>query len=279
MKGATAGADQHPVLFNHLFASGPATDRGGTVRALVASLLVHATVLAVLLWMGYATQRARAASEGDGLWAGAAGGGGGGSGSEGEQITLIELPAPAAPAAAEPVPAEPTPPEAVTTPPPIPEPPVLDVPLPELSLPAPPKIPAMAPPAPVLAGVGRGNGAGAGTGAGTGPGSGGGMGGGEGGGIGSGTGPGAGSGRVVAPTPAVLLIPPQPPDHLRGKSIVLRLIIDAAGEVRDVDLVPPTGDREYDDKLRRMAADWRFRPARNAANQPVAATFEVTITF
>jgi protein TonB len=112
-----------------------------------------------------------------------------------------------------------------------------------------------------------------------GPGSGGGSGGGTGGGIGSGTGTGTGAGRMQAPVPEFVLIPPSnPPRGVRGDSLVIRLQIDATGKVRDVEF-RSTGDRGYDQKLRRTAMEWRFRPARGPDNRPTAVAYDVTLQF
>ncbi|NJD10136.1 MAG: energy transducer TonB, partial [Gemmatimonadetes bacterium] len=99
------------------------------------------------------------------------------------------------------------------------------------------------------------------------------------GGIGSGIGPGTGRGRLLAPSPNTILIPPQAPSAVKGRTVLVRLAVDSAGIVREVELVPSTGDRKYDEKLRKTAFGWRFRPARDAANRPVAAPFEFEYTF
>ncbi len=177
-------------------------------------------------------------------------------------------------------PVEPEPePEPETPPPPTPAPPA---PAPPTAAPA-----AGSQPNPGAASAGQGGGTGAGTGAGqgegvgpgTGPGSGGGSGGGTGGGIGSGVGPGTGAGRMVAPVPEFVLIPPSnPPRGVRGDSLVVRLNIDVAGKVRDVQF-RSTGDRGYDQKLRRTAMEWRFRPARDPSSKPIAVAYDVTLQF
>ncbi|MBA3969877.1 MAG: TonB family protein [Gemmatimonadetes bacterium] len=66
---------------------------------------------------------------------------------------------------------------------------------------------------------------------------------------------------------------------MAARTVVFILAVDAAGVVRDVELQPPTGDRRYDAALRRMALDWRFKPARDAANRPVAVKYPVTLTI
>jgi protein TonB len=112
-----------------------------------------------------------------------------------------------------------------------------------------------------------------------GPGSGGGSGGGEGGGIGSGVGPGTGKGRIMTPSPEVLLIPPAAPGGVRGKSVVVRLAVDSVGVVKDAEVIPSTGDRKYDSALKRVALGWKFRPARDQSNRPISVLFDVTFTF
>ena len=54
----------------------------------------------------------------------------------------------------------------------------------------------------------------------------------------------------------------------QGRPRVL-LQVDSAGRVRSADVVVSSGDRSYDEQLRRIALGWRFRPARDAANRPV----------
>jgi TonB family protein len=66
---------------------------------------------------------------------------------------------------------------------------------------------------------------------------------------------------------------------MAARTVVFILAVDAEGIVRDVELQPPTGDRRYDAALRRMALDWRFKPARDAANRPVAVKYPVTLTI
>jgi protein TonB len=253
---------------------------------------VHAGILALAVLAG---RKAGYALLDDGtltgISAGAAGGGGGGGGFGGEQVTFVDI---APPAAADPevtltVPEVAPPPEPEVEPEPQPETPPPPVPTPPV--PAPPA----APPAPAPGsqpgtgapsagqgggtGAGQGAGQGVGVGPGTGPGSGGGTGGGTGGGIGSGVGPGTGAGRMVAPVPEFVLIPPSnPPRGVRGDSLVVRLNIDATGKVRDVEF-RSTGDRGYDQKLRRTALEWRFRPARDPASKPIAVAYDVTLQF
>lgn len=263
--------DGSPRLLSHLFFSEAldARDRS-SAWSFAAAVLLHILVLALALSpVGHHLLKTETdPGVGTGIGAGAAGGGGGGRDEQ-----LIALQAPPAPAEGE-----------IEVPPP--PPPAVDMPVIE-----PPKLPQLAmasvqttTPAAVSAGAastgGSGTGAGAGTGPGTGPGSGGGSGGGEGGGIGSGVGPGIGRGRILAPKPEFVLLPPTPtPGPVKGKSVVVRLAIDAGGMVRDVELIPSTGDRGFDQALRRTAMAWHFQPARDAANRAVAVTYDVTFDF
>ena len=281
--------EQHPPpndrVLTHLFfsASDAAHDRVSLPSGLLA-LLLHALLL--LLALGpvgrHLLKTETDPGVGTGIGAGAAGGGGGG---RSEEVSMVTLIAPAE-AAAAPVPVPVPVPAPVPPPPPPPEPvlPRIDPP----KLPPPPSLPVTAAmtattlPAirAALAAGGEGTGVGSGRGPGIGPGSGGGSGGGEGGGIGSGKGPGIGRGRLLAPAPDFLLLPPTPtPGAARGKTILVRLAIDGSGVVRDVELIPSTGDRGFDQALRRTALGWHFRPARDAANNAVAVTYDVTFNF
>ncbi|MBX6363266.1 MAG: energy transducer TonB, partial [Gemmatimonadetes bacterium] len=99
-------------------------------------------------------------------------------------------------------------------------------------------------------------------------------------GTGTGVGDGSGGGRILAPSPEFLLLPPTPaPSSLKGRTIVVRVAIDATGVVRQVELLPSTGDRGYDRSLRETALGWRFRPARDASNRPIAITYDVSFSF
>ncbi len=116
-----------------------------------------------------------------------------------------------------------------------------------------------------------GGGTGGGAGAGSGPGTGAGVGQGSGGG-------GAGDG-IRPPSPLTILVPPTATASVRGKAARVLLQVDSAGRVRSADVVVSSGDRSYDEQLRRIALGWRFRPARDAANRPVPYPFEVSVTF
>ena len=120
-------------------------------------------------------------------------------------------------------------------------------------------------------GAGAGTGGGLGTGVGTGSGAG----------VGSGSGAGSGPGGdgVRPPAPLTILIPPTATAGVRGKTATVLLQVDTVGAVRDANVVVSSGDRDYDEALRRIAMRWRFRPARDAADRPVPYPFEVSIAF
>ncbi len=257
-----------------LFFTRPERDQRDTAKSAVVSAVLHLLIVLSLITVTRHGLTLLSGDQGAGTGIGAGPAGGGGGGGRDEQISIL-IPEP---------------------PPPAPEDPQLTIPAkvedikpeevkPEEvvaartdTLPAPP---ANATPAPPTGGTGggEGTGAGPGTGPGTGPGSGGGSGGGEGGGIGSGIGPGMGRGRIITPSPEVLLIPPEAPGRVRGKTVVVRLQVDTVGVVRDAEIIPSTGDRKFDAALKRVALGWRFRPARNPANRPVSVLFDVTFTF
>lgn len=261
-----------------LFFTRPEREDRDTAKGAAGSLAFHLLLILTIILLTRAgvlaiTEMSQGA--GTGIGAGPAGGGGGGGRSQQVSI-LIPTPAPQEPAEA-----------ALLIPRKLeemkpPEPPKVEPEVPVVakvdSLPQPPVNPVPLPPTGGI-GTGEGTGTGPGTGPGVGPGSGGGTGGGEGGGIGSGVGPGIGRGKVIAPSPEVLLIPPNPPGSVRGKTVVVRLAVDSVGVVRDADVIPPTGDRKYDAALKRVAMGWRFRAARDQTNRPVSVLFDVTFTF
>jgi protein TonB len=260
------------ALLTHLFFTVPAERKDARWRGIAGSLAIHSLLLALALWLTSPRGLLLLTDlgVGAGVSKGAAGGGGGG----GEDVAYMELSSP--PKAQEAV-------EQVVPEPPPPVPPPVPVPTP---VPAPEVKPVETPVVQQVAILGAANGtgtqtAGSGTGAGPGqgPGSGGGSGGGEGGGIGTSVGPGTGKGRILAPYPEFLLIPPTAPGNVRGKTVTVRLAIDESGAVRDVELMPATGDRGYDKELKRVAQGWKFKPARDPGNNPVAVQFDVVFTF
>lgn len=243
----------------------PADDRGSRSVSFMVAVVLHA-LLGALLLTARAPLQSRPGPVGRALSAAAGDGGGGGGGGGGERIHLLHLPPPPADALPD-LPATPR----VATP---------DLILPDPSLTAMAEVlPSM--PEPVLGGV---PGAGRDPSAGLGAGAGGGRGGGTGPGVGPGSGPKSGGGTgggdgVRPPAPLTILIPPPATASVRGKAATMRLQVDSSGAVRDADVVVSSGDRGYDEKLRRIAMGWRFRPARDAANRAVPYPFEVSLRF
>jgi hypothetical protein len=71
--------------------------------------------------------------------------------------------------------------------------------------------------------------------------------------------------RVVPPRPRGLTLPPgDRPSDARGKEIEVWVYVSAAGRVvpDSTRLLPPTGDRRFDRRLRDHAAAWVFEAAR-----------------
>jgi TonB family protein len=76
----------------------------------------------------------------------------------------------------------------------------------------------------------------------------------------------------------VLLIPPDKPNGLASQEIVIRVTVDVRGRVRDARLANSTGNRGYDERVRRWALTLQFRPAVDTqTNRPVEATTEVKV--
>ncbi|HEX6040034.1 hypothetical protein [Longimicrobium sp.] len=258
-------------------------NRRGALSAAGVAALVHVLLIVLLAW-GFRERVLLAINPaGDGpALAFPEGGGGGGGGAGGEEmVSYVELaPTP------EPV-VEPVPEEDVLVPPeptPVPEPPKPQ-PTPQTQAPPQERPPAVAP-TPTAAGSGAGSGGGQGAGQGPGegpgqgPGSGGGSGGGTGGGIGSGVGPGNGGGgsRIRPPATDVMLIPPDKPGGVTSQEITVRLTVDERGRVRDARLASSTGNRGYDERIRRWALSLVFRPAVNLdTNRPVEAQTEIKV--
>jgi protein TonB len=265
---------------SRLFFTRPEREERDTAKSAVASALFHFLIVLALVLL---TRTGVLIATGDlgvgtGIGTGVAGGGGGGG--QDDVVSIMMAAADPEPPAAEEltVPAKVEPVLELSK---VEEKPIEDVEIAVVDT-TPPAPAAVAEPAPnPTGGIGTGErtGTGTGTGPGTGPGSGGGTGGGTGGGIGSGVGPGIGRGRVLPPSPEVLLVPPTAPGNVRGKAVLVRLSVDSTGVVRDVEIIPSTGNRKYDETLKRTALGWKFRAARNELNRPVAVLFEVTFTF
>jgi protein TonB len=237
------------------------------------SLLLHALGVLFLIFLS----QQPLPENGTGLLGPPGTGGGGGGGEVIHYVTLPGEPAPPPPVVErKPIVIPEVEPELVI-PDPVPEPEVMvmvdSIPLSALE------------PPPLETGTGAGGGApelGRGGGPGSGGGTGGGAGTGDGPGTGGGSGPGTGGGDGTLgrpPMPQMLLFPPTAPRDMRGKSVTVRLIVDAEGVVRQVALQPETGNGRLDDDIKRTALAWRFRPGTDAAGTPITKPYEVVLTF
>jgi len=269
--------NRHPPpndrVFSHLFysASEAAHDRDSVASGLVVFVLYALLLLLVIGPVGHHILKIETdPGVGTGIGAGAAGGGGGG-----QEETIISLEAPAMPApAAQTAPVPPPPPDPALQLPPIEVPKVVLPPTQLASVTM--ALPALS----ACLANGEGTGSGAGSGPGTGPGTGGGSGGGSGGGIGSNVGKGIGRGRLLSASPDYMLLPPMPaPGSVHGKTVQVRVAIDASGTVRDCEVLTSSGDRGYDQALRKTAMAWHFHPARDASNNAVPSTYDVSFTL
>jgi periplasmic protein TonB len=150
---------------------------------------------------------------------------------------------------------------------PIPVPVPTVQPQPEVIRPPTPQAPAPTPGQTASAGEGRGQDTGPGTERGTGQGSG-------------GTGE-EGDSRTIAPSPRGLILPPSDrPARVRGNTVTVYVFVTERGRVvpDSTRLDPSSGDRGYDNRLRRQAADWVFNPARRGG-QAVAEWFQYVIVL
>lgn len=71
--------------------------------------------------------------------------------------------------------------------------------------------------------------------------------------------------RVIPPSPRGLILPPsERPRQVRGREIDVWVFVTQTGRVLDdsTRLAPSTGDRKFDERLRKQAAEWVFEPAR-----------------
>lgn len=87
--------------------------------------------------------------------------------------------------------------------------------------------------------------------------------------------------RVVPPSPRGMILPPSDrPRTVRGKEVSVWVYVTEGGRVisDSTRLRPSTGDRTFDDRLRRQAAEWVFEPARRGG-QPVSEWFQYVISL
>ncbi len=85
--------------------------------------------------------------------------------------------------------------------------------------------------------------------------------------------------RVVPPSPRGLILPPSNrPGRVRGKEVAVWVFVSDRGRVvaDSTRVLPSTGDRGFDRRLRDQAAEWVFEPAMKAG-RPVAEWFRYTI--
>jgi TonB family protein len=85
--------------------------------------------------------------------------------------------------------------------------------------------------------------------------------------------------RVIPPAPKGLIMPPNnPPRKVRGREVDVWVFVTDQGRVVDdsTRVLPSTGDRSFDSKLRERAAQWVFEPAKRGG-RPVAEWFRYTI--
>jgi protein TonB len=247
----------------------------GRRQGVIVSVLVHAAIIALLLFpIVLARTNIIPMQQGAG-GAGPAGGGGGGRGGAQphEQVQFI-VPTTAAPAATAPVPLPIPVPVKVATP----VPPIVPAPTPAVK---PPEQAAAPVPVTSIAGVGAGAGTGNDGTAGNGPGSGGGVGAGIGSGKGSGVGPGTGGGnqRNSPPQPKELFLPPlPPPKSVQGFRFIAEFDIDTIGRVLDVKF-SETRDGDFNRRLSSVLRSMRFTPGTGPDGMPLRMKFQMVYEF
>jgi outer membrane biosynthesis protein TonB len=85
--------------------------------------------------------------------------------------------------------------------------------------------------------------------------------------------------RVVPPSPRGLILPPTDrPGKVRGREVDVWVFVTRQGAVvpDSTRIAPPTGDRRFDDRLKKQAAEWVFEPARRG-DQTVSEWFRYTL--
>jgi protein TonB len=91
----------------------------------------------------------------------------------------------------------------------------------------------------------------------------------------------AGLYKVTPPSPRGLIMPPSDrPGKVRGKEVVVYVFVTDRGRVvsDSTRLDPSSGDRKFDDRLRRQAAEWVFKPA-SKGGVPIAEWFTYSIVL
>ena len=237
------------------------------VGSTVASVLVHALILLLLLGPFFVHDLLEARAQGAGGKGPVGGGGGGNNGSGGivkERLNYMVV--------------QPPPPDPLRIKAPV-VPPEVKPPVPVPPKPEPPKVTPQ-PEAPKDASqvTGTGGGTGHDGTAGTGPGTGGGVGSGEGTGRGSARGPGTGGGdgRVYPPTVTNLAILPIPvPSRVRPYKLTAIFEVDEKGNARLLQF-NATRDGDYNKRIKAMLDEVRFKPAVRADGVAVKDTTWIT---
>ena len=236
-------------------------------KGIVASLLVHALILFLILAPILGSSDFTRPDVLGGGGPGPAGGGGGGDNGPGSQDQRIEFVR---------VRADPTVMPKVT---PLTVPPVKP---PEAKPPVEsPVTPAQQVTTPAVTTPANGEGTGNTGTAGAGPGSGGGVGSGEGPGRGSGIGPGTGGGpgKDYPPTVRDLFIPPMPaPSAVKGFHLKAFFDVDEKGNAKLLGF-NPTRDGDYNKRVTEVLKAMRFRPGVHADGTPKRDTAEIEIIF
>ncbi|MDQ2664431.1 MAG: hypothetical protein M3Z05_00295 [Gemmatimonadota bacterium] len=249
----------------------------GRRQGMIVSVLVHAAIIALLLFPIVLARTMIVPIQQGAGGAGPAGGGGGGRGGMTGTRDTIRF-----------VRVAPTQVPTPTALPPITPPvtPKVEVPVPAVT---PPPTPATKPPeqtattVPVttIAGVGTGPGTGNDGTAGNGPGSGGGVGSGIGAGRGSGVGSGTGGGTEAnyPPTPKEFFLPPlPPPSSVRGFRFIAEFDVDSTGRVLDFKF-SETRDGDYNRRIANVLRSMRFRPGTRPDGTPLRMKAQIGYEF
>jgi hypothetical protein len=236
-------------------------------KGIIASLLVHAVILFLILGPIVGQSDFTHAPSVGGGGPGPAGGGGGGMNGTGSRQERIEFVT---------VKSDPTvmpKPKPLTVPPVKPKEPKPQVESPVMPAPAPPVT------SPVTTTTGEGSGNSGTTGAG--PGTGGGVGSGVGTGRGSAVGPGTGGGpgKDYPPTLRDLFIPPLPaPDKIKPYHLIAWFDVDEKGNARLI-AFNPSKDGGYNRRLEEVLRSLRFRPGVHSDGTPMRDTVDVHFIF
>ncbi|MGH7483087.1 MAG: energy transducer TonB, partial [Longimicrobiales bacterium] len=87
--------------------------------------------------------------------------------------------------------------------------------------------------------------------------------------------------RVQPPTPRGLILPPSDrPRSVRGKEVAVWVFVSVRGEVVEdsTRIIPSSGDRGFDERLRELATEWVFNPAMKAGS-PVPEWFRYILVL